>query len=102
MTDILEQLELAVRALGQDWGREWLHDLFDGHGRIGELVPGTANEAERAHTHRLQVLIARRHLKDRAKDTELREVGHGGRTRSCALTRHVGTNKSRAWCIVLR
>lgn len=38
--DVLEQLELAVRSLGEDRGAEGLHDLLDGHARVCQLVLG--------------------------------------------------------------
>ena len=40
VTEVLEQLELAVGALGQDGRAEGLHDLLDGHCLAGELVFG--------------------------------------------------------------
>lgn len=38
MGNMLEQLELAVCAFRKDRGGERLHDLFDRHGRLGELI----------------------------------------------------------------
>ena len=38
MLDVLEQLELAVRALGEDGGAEGLHDLLDSNGCACELI----------------------------------------------------------------
>jgi hypothetical protein len=38
VSQVLQQLELAVSALGQDWSAEGLHDLLDGDGLAGELV----------------------------------------------------------------
>lgn len=38
MLEMLQQLQFAVSALGQDWRGERLHDLLDSHGLPGELV----------------------------------------------------------------
>lgn len=40
MAQMLEQLELAVCALGEDGRAEGLHDLLDRNGRSGELILG--------------------------------------------------------------
>ena len=74
--DVLQQLQLTVRALRQHRRAERLHDLLHRHRLVRESVLGAAHEAERAHADRLQVDIARGHLKDRAKDGQLYEVGH--------------------------
>jgi hypothetical protein len=42
MSEMLEQLQLAVCALRQDRSAEGLHDLLDGDGLAGELVLGRA------------------------------------------------------------
>lgn len=65
MSNVLEQLELSVRALGQDWCTEGLHDLLDRHRGTRQLVLGRANETKGAHADGLQIHIARRHLKHR-------------------------------------
>lgn len=56
--DILEQLQLTVCAFRQHGGGEGLHDLLDSHRGVRQLVPGTAHQAECAHTDGLQILIA--------------------------------------------
>lgn len=38
VSQVLEQLQLAVGALRKDRSAEWLHDLLDRHGLAGELV----------------------------------------------------------------
>ena len=38
MAQMLEKLQLAVCALGQNGCAEWLHDLLDCDGRRGELI----------------------------------------------------------------
>ena len=38
VSEVLEQLQLSVRSLGEDGGAEGLHDLFDGHRLAGELI----------------------------------------------------------------
>ena len=42
MAQMLEELQLSVRALGQDGGAERLHNLLDGHGLVRELILGRA------------------------------------------------------------
>jgi len=42
VSEMLQQLEFSVRALGQDRGAEGLHDLLDGHILTGELIFGRA------------------------------------------------------------
>jgi hypothetical protein len=69
--EVLEELQLAVCALGQDWGTERLHNLLYGHGLVRELISsGTAepsvqslqaqgkhtpDETECAHAYGLQI-----------------------------------------------
>lgn len=48
MADVLEQLELTVRALGQYRGTEGLHDLLDSHRGACELIFGRAVKAGRS------------------------------------------------------
>lgn len=38
MAKMLQQLELTVGSLGEDWSTERLHDLLDCNGLSGELV----------------------------------------------------------------
>lgn len=38
MTQVLEELQLSVRALRQDRSAERFHDLLDSHGLTGELI----------------------------------------------------------------
>jgi hypothetical protein len=40
MSQMLEELQFSVCALGEDGGAEGLHDLLDGHGLVGELIFG--------------------------------------------------------------
>ena len=76
MAQVLEQLQLAVCALGQDGCAERLHDLLDGNGRGSELVlcrtvPGMSDKSSKAsrandspdktegtHAHRLQIRVS--------------------------------------------
>jgi hypothetical protein len=44
MLQVLQQLQLAIRPLGQDGSAKWLHDLLDGDALAGELVLGGAGE----------------------------------------------------------
>ena len=38
VSEVLQELQLSVCALGQDWSAERLHDLLDSHGLVGELI----------------------------------------------------------------
>jgi hypothetical protein len=38
VSEVLEEFQLAVGALGQDRSAEGLHDLLDSHGLAGELI----------------------------------------------------------------
>jgi hypothetical protein len=40
--NVLQELELAICPLGEDWGAEGFHNLLDSHGRACELVLGRA------------------------------------------------------------
>lgn len=42
VSEVLQELQLSVCALGQDRSAEGLHDLLDGHGLAGELILGRA------------------------------------------------------------
>lgn len=42
MLEVLEQLQLTVGSLGENWGAEGLHDLLDSHGLACEFVLGGA------------------------------------------------------------
>lgn len=42
MSEVLEQLELAIGSLGQDRSAEGLHNLLDGDILVGELISGGA------------------------------------------------------------
>ena len=77
---VLEELEFAVGALGEDGGGEGLHDLLDGDRGVGELVVCGADETEGAHAYGLEVDITGRDLEDGAEDGELDKVGHVGKT----------------------
>lgn len=80
MSQVLEQLELAVGPLGQDRRAEGLHDLLDGDGLVCQLVFGGAaawlacssslrgfgggsgylpDKPKGAHAHRLQVRVSK-------------------------------------------
>ncbi len=39
MPQVLQQLQLSVGSLGEDWSAKWLHDLLDGDILVGELIP---------------------------------------------------------------
>ena len=76
MAQMLEKLQLAVCALGQNGCAEGLHDLFDRDGRCGELVlcrticsvsldstsasctNNSPDKSESTHAHRLQIRIS--------------------------------------------
>ena len=76
MAQMLEKLQLAVCALGQNGCAEGLHDLLDCDGRRGELILcGTVcsvsleftcasytknppDKSEGAHAHRLQIRVS--------------------------------------------
>lgn len=38
MAKMFEQLQLPVGSLGQNWGAERLHDLFNRNGLSGQLI----------------------------------------------------------------
>lgn len=58
VAQVLEQLELAVCALGEHRGGERLHDFLDGDGLARVGVGGGADEAEGAHADRVEVGVA--------------------------------------------
>ena len=53
--EVLQQLQLSVRALGEDWSAEGLHDLLDGHILVGELISGRAGSVKKQLGSRHQV-----------------------------------------------
>lgn len=44
MPQVLEQLQLSIGSLGQNWCAEGFHDLLDGDALVGELVSCRAAE----------------------------------------------------------
>jgi len=52
MLQMLQELELAVRALSQDWSAEGLHNLLDSHRLSRQLILGRT-----AVTSQYQVLV---------------------------------------------
>ena len=46
MSDVLEQLELSVGALGEDGRAEGFHNLLDRHCLAGQLISGRAVVAD--------------------------------------------------------
>lgn len=66
--DMLEQFEFPVSPLGKDGSAEWLHNLFDGHAGISELIFGAAYQAKCTHSDRLEVDVTGRDFKDAAKE----------------------------------
>ena len=76
MAQMLEELQLAVCALGQNRCAERLHDLLDCDGRRGELIlcgtvcsvslestcasytDNSPDKSEGAHAHRLQIRVS--------------------------------------------
>ena len=44
---VLQQLEFSVGSFRQDRGTDWLHDLLDGHGLVGELILCRATQCQR-------------------------------------------------------
>lgn len=64
MTQMLEEFQFTIRSLAEHRGRKGFHDLFDRDGSATELILGGTDEAERAHTDRLQVDIAGGDLED--------------------------------------
>lgn len=47
---MLEEFELAVGTLAEDWSAEWLHDLLDRHRRVCELIfRGTGSRTNGQH-----------------------------------------------------
>ena len=87
MTDVLEQFELSVGALGEHRGGEGLHDLLDGHRSVGELVICRANETESTHSDGSQVDIAGGYLEDGTENGEFDKVGHLDQKRDAAEKR---------------
>jgi hypothetical protein len=51
MLEMLEELELSVCTLGQNWSAERLHDLLDGNILVGELIAGGAAESMVSMVH---------------------------------------------------
>lgn len=64
---VLEELELTVCSLAQNWGTKGLHNLFDGNRRSSKLILGRADKAKCPHSDRLQIDIASSHLERGAK-----------------------------------
>jgi len=77
---MLEQLQLAIRALGENRCAEWLHNLLHSYGLASQLIFCGTDKPEGTHSDRLKVSISAGDFEGGAKDLCPNKLGHGGET----------------------
>lgn len=74
VSEMLEKLELTVRAFGENRSGERLHDFFDGDGLVGVGIGGRANQAKGAHTDWVELCVPVCDLEDGSEDLSSDEL----------------------------